>query len=307
MAYQLRFLAQPLPNVPSDELLRRYRHIDEIGFDLAAVADHFVDWNHPPNPWFEAWTLLAAVARETSSVRLATWVTQMPLRNPALLAHQALTTDHLSNGRLELGLGTGITIDPSCEMMGIPNWSRKERVARFREYVEIVDRLLSDEVTNYKGQYYEVNGAVMNPRPVQQPRPPLVIAAMGPIMLKYAAQYADNWNSLSSAREFETQLDQTRSRIRLIDQYCGEIGRDPTSLRRSYLMFDANARLNGGLFGYYESPKIFTDMVRRVIDLGITEIGVYYPLRAEQIRMFEKIAREVIPLLKGEHTAHVGH
>jgi hypothetical protein len=51
MAHQLRFLAQPLPNVPSDELLRRYRHIDELGFDLAAVADHFVDWNHPPNPW----------------------------------------------------------------------------------------------------------------------------------------------------------------------------------------------------------------------------------------------------------------
>src|ERR1700674_1794138 len=74
---------------------------------------------------------------------------------------------------------------------GIPNWSRKERVARFKEYVEIVDRLLSDEVTTYKGRYYEVNGAVMTPRPVQQPRPPLVIAAMGPIMLKYAAQYAD--------------------------------------------------------------------------------------------------------------------
>jgi len=119
--------------------------------------------------------------------------------------------------------------------------------------------------------------------------------------------YVDNWNSLSSAREFETQLDQTRSRIRLIDQYCGEIGRDPTSLRRSYLMFDANARLSGGLFGYYESPKIFTDMVRRVIDLGITEIGVYYPPRAEQIPTFEKIAAEVIPLLKSEHTAHVGH
>ena len=54
MAQQLRFLAQPLPNVPSDELLRRYRHIDELGFDLAAMADHFVDWNHVPNPWFEA-------------------------------------------------------------------------------------------------------------------------------------------------------------------------------------------------------------------------------------------------------------
>src|SRR5215471_10710591 len=121
MAHQLRFLAQPLPNVPSDELLRRYRHIDQLGFDLAAVADHFVDWNHPPNPWFEAWTLLAAVARETSSVRLATWVTQIPLRNPALLAHQALTLDHLSNGRLELGLeGARRSLQGICRDRGSP-------------------------------------------------------------------------------------------------------------------------------------------------------------------------------------------
>jgi len=217
-----------------DELLRRYRHIEALGFDLAAVPDHFVDWNHPPNPWFEAWTLLAAVARETSKVRLAIWVAQIPLRNPALLAHQALTVDHLSNGRLELGLGTGARIDPSCEMMGMPNWSAKERIARFKEYVEIVDRLLSNEVTTYEGDYYQVNGAVMNPRPIQQPRPPLVIAAMRPVMLKYAAQHADNWNSLSSAREFVTQLEETRGRIRLINQCCSEIGRDPASLRRSY-------------------------------------------------------------------------
>ena len=72
-------------------------------------------------------------------------------------------------------------------------------------------------------------------------------------------------------------------------------------------MFDANARLSGGLFGYYRSPDTFADMVRRIIDLGISEIGVYYPLQAEQIPMFEKVAAEVIPLLKAEHAAGVGY
>lgn len=307
MTHALRFQVLTLPNVSWSALLGRYRYIEELGFDLAGVADHFVDWTHPPSPWFEAWTLLAAIARETTNVRLMTCVTQIPLRNPAMLAHQALTVDHISNGRLELGLGVGLTTDPSYDMMGIPNWTAKERVARFKEYVEIVDQLLSNEVTTYKGRFYAVNNAVMSPRPVQHPRLPIMIAAMGPIMLKYAARYADIWNSLSFASAFETQLEETRGRIRLIDEHCSAIGRDPTSLRRSYLMFDARARPSGGLISYYESEEVFADMVHRLIDLGISEIGLYYPTRDEQLPIFESIARAVIPELRMKYAGGIQH
>lgn len=307
MTHALRFQVLTLPNVSWSALLGRYRYIEELGFDLAGVADHFVDWTHPPSPWFEAWTLLAAIARETTNVRLMTCVTQIPLRNPAMLAHQALTVDHISNGRLELGLGVGLTTDPSYDMMGIPNWTAKERVARFKEYVEIVDQLLSNEVTTYKGRFYAVNDAVMSPRPVQHPRLPIMIAAMGPIMLKYAARYADIWNSLSFASAFETQLEETRGRIRLIDEHCSAIGRDPTSLRRSYLMFDARARPSGGLISYYESEEVFADMVHRLIDLGISEIGLYYPTRDEQLPIFESIARAVIPELRMKYAGGIQH
>ncbi len=156
MTHDLRFQVLALPNAPWNELLRRFKQVEELGFDLVTTGDHFVDWNNPSVPWLEAWTLLAAIARETTRIRLATYVSQIPLRNPALLARQALTLDHISNGRLDVGLGTGLTIDPAYDMMGLPNWGAKERVARFKEYVQIVDQLLANEVTNFEGTYYKI-------------------------------------------------------------------------------------------------------------------------------------------------------
>ena len=298
MSHEVRFFVLTLPNAPWSTLLERFETLETLGFDVAALADHFVDWTNPPSPWFDLWSHAAAVAALTSRLRIATCVAQIPLRDPATLARQALSVDHISNGRLELGLGLGLPIDPSYRMMGIPNWSNKERAARFPEYIEIVDRLLSNEVTSYKGEYYEVNEAVMNPRPVQQPRPPIMVAAMGPVMLKLAARYADCWNSLSFEQNFEDQMKQTRARIETIDAACEAIGRDPGSLRRSYLMFDANARHSGGMMKYFESEAIFSDMVERVMSLGITDIGVYYPMLDEQMPMFERIATDVIPELR---------
>jgi len=301
MPHKLRFFTMILPNQPWSELLRRYRSLEELGFDLAGVADHFVDWTGTPGPWFECWTLLTAIAAHTSRIRLAAYVAQIPLRNPALLAHQALTADHISNGRLELGLGLGLTTDPSYAMMGLPNWSNRERTARFKEYVEIIDRLLANDLTTYQGQYYRADRAVMHPRPVQRPRPPIIIAAMGPTMLKRAAEHADIWNSISFAHTFEEQLAETRDRIRLIDEHCSRIGRDPGSLRRSYLMLDMQARRSGGPVNYYQSKEVFAGMVRRLTDLGISEIGLYYPVRDAEMPMFAAIAAEVIPMLKAQH------
>ena len=198
--HELRFLVLALPNVPWVEFLASVENIEDLGFDVVGVADHFVDWTNPPRPWFEAWTLLAALARETKRIRITTTVSQIPLRPPAMFARQALTVDHLSDGRLELGLGIGLPIDPSYEMMGVPNWTPKERVDRFGEYVEVIGRMLSNEVTTYNGRYYEIEGAVMNPRPVQSPRPPLTIAAMGTRMLAYCTR---TMNAASLQIQFE--------------------------------------------------------------------------------------------------------
>ena len=126
MTCPIRFQVLTLAGRPWSEYRDQVKQIEDLGFDMAAVPDHFCDWANPPAPWLECWTLLAALASETTTVRLASNVAQIPLRNPGVLAHQAITVDHISNGRLELGLGTGLMIDPGTEMMGLPNWSNGE-------------------------------------------------------------------------------------------------------------------------------------------------------------------------------------
>jgi alkanesulfonate monooxygenase SsuD/methylene tetrahydromethanopterin reductase-like flavin-dependent oxidoreductase (luciferase family) len=298
---ELRFTVLVLPNVPWPEFLRRCRQVEALGFDAIGLADHLVDWAGGKGPWFELWTQLAAIAQATTRIRLQTLVAQIPLRNPVLFASQALTADHISGGRLDLGLGTGLEIDPSYRMMGIDNWTAKQRVARFGEYVEIVDRLLSQQETTYRGRFYQAEAASLGPRPVQSPRPPIMIAAMGPIMLGHAARHADIWNSLSFARTFDAQMEETRQRVAAIDARCAAIGRDPASLRRSYLMFDPTARSSGGMIAYYESEEAFSRMVEQVIALGITEIALYHPILTQQVPVFERIARDVVPALKAAH------
>lgn len=303
MPRDLRFTVLVLPDVPWAEFLRRCREVEELGFDVIGLPDHLVDWAGSKPPWFELWTLLSAVAMATTRVRLGPLVAQIPLRNPTLFALQALTTDHISGGRLEIGLGIGLEIDPAYRMMGIENWTAKERVARFGEYVEIVDRVLSHEETTYQGRYYRVDGAALRPRPVQSPRPPIIVAAMGPLMLRHAAKHADIWNSLSFAKTFEAQIEETQKRVAAIDEHCAAIGRDPVTLRRSYLMLDPVARSSGGVIKYYESEETFTRMVQQVIGLGMSDIGLYYPSVDRQKAVFERIARKVLPALRAMYAS----
>jgi len=299
MKRPLRFYVLILPNLAWPQLVDRFKQVESLGFDLAGFADHFVDWSNPPGHWYELWTWLAGVAQATSRIRLLTTVAQIPLRDPATFANQAMTVDHISNGRLEIGLGIGVKgLDPSYKMMGIPDWSNKERVARLKEYLEVIDLLLRQDVSSYQGEFYQLDGAVMSPRPIQQPRPPIMVAAMGPGMLRNAAQYADIWNSMSFADNVETQMEETRERNDRISQLCAEFGRDPESLTRSYHMYDPTARKSGGALSYYESKAAFEDQVSRVIDMGVTEIGLYYPELPEQVATFERIATDTIPALK---------
>ena len=287
-----------LPNVPWVELRARAVHCESLGFDLIGLADHFIDWTNPPADWFESWSLMGALAEATNTIRLTTLVSQIPLRHPAMLARQALTLDHVSNGRIEVGLGTGLTIDPSYAMMGIPNWGEGERVDRFAEYVAVVRGLLANGQSSFSGRHYQIDGAWMNPRSVQQPHPPILIAALGPRMIRIAAEYADVWNSLSFKQDPGEQLAETTGRIEQLHRSCEEHGRDPAEIRISYSIFDGQARHRGGRLGYLESEAAFLELAQPLIAAGVTDIGLYYPAVAEQRDVFERIAKDVLPELR---------
>lgn len=301
MSHGLRFHVLVLPNVEWDLFRDRVQLVESLGFDIVEVGDHFCDWANPPSPWFEAWTSLAAVASVTSTIRLATCVAQIPLRNPGVLAHQAVTVDHISSGRLEVGLGTGITIDPSLEMIGLPNWSNAERVARFGEYVELVGLMLEQPLTSYDGEFYSADQAVMNPVSMQSPRVPLMVAALGPKMMEHTARFADIWNTMSFDPDFGAQLNEMAERGTAMDTICERVGRDPGTLRRSANLFDARARAEGGRIRYYDDDELFVQLVQDLSSVGYTDIGLYYPSVADQLPSFERIGRDVLPALRAEH------
>lgn len=303
MSHAPRFGVLVLPNTAWSDILQRSLHVEQLGFELLTTADHFCDWSDTSRDWHEGWSVLAAIAMATKRVRIATYVTQFPLRHPAMLARQALTIDHISNGRLEIGLGTGIPIDPSYDMMGIPNWDGKERVVRFKEYVEVVDRLLSNEVSSFSGAYYTINEAIVKPRPVQHPRPPIVIAALGPVMLRFAARVADTWDTMSFSPTFAEQLVDVGEKVKIVDAACAKAGRDPATLRRSYHMFDPTARASGGGFSYYASVDAFEDMAGQLMEAGFSELSLYYPILPEQLPIFERIAQDLLPKLRTAATS----
>jgi alkanesulfonate monooxygenase SsuD/methylene tetrahydromethanopterin reductase-like flavin-dependent oxidoreductase (luciferase family) len=298
LGHPIRFGVITVQNASWKALVKRWRFIEQVGFDTLWVADHFTVPvpSYVNMPWFEAWTTLSSLATQTSRIRIGTLVTPITWRNPAWLTRQALTVDHISHGRLELGLGTGDHGDPGHSMTGIEDWTPRERVERFGEYVEIVDLLLRNPVTTYHGKYYRLEAAHMQPPPVQKPRPPITIGAFSPLMLKYVARYADTWNRIGGI--LESDVEEVRRQNRLLDKYCDEIGRDPQSLRRSYLMCEFEAIGSLGPMRIYKSTDAFLEAVERCIKVGITEFVIGYPFTEGQIPVFEQIAKEIIPELR---------
>lgn len=278
-----------------DELVARWQEIEALGFNSAWIPDHFGFLGHT----YEAWTALAGLASHTSRIRIGTLVTSTAFRNPALLAKQALTLDHLSHGRLEVGLGAGY--DPEGtdhRMMGLPDWEPPERVRRFREALEIVEPLLRGETLSSSGRYYQTTEATLGARCLQKPRPPLTIAGYGPSMLRLAARHADTFNSgdLDARQLVEPRavLAATRERYVRLDECCLKIGRDPRALRRSIYRTCLPPTEDP-----WVSVDAFTDFVGRYREIGVSDfIFAYRPGGRPRPETFERIATEVIPHLR---------
>ena len=286
-----KFGVMVYPDAPRETLVERFRQAEALGFDQVFVPDHSGDLRDLNAPWFDGLAILAAATTQTENIRLGTLVANPILRPPSELAKWARTIDHLSGGRLELGIGAGL-FPWDHAAVGEEPWSAKERAGRFADYVAIVDGILrgTGEPWSYRGDWLWVEEVATAPGPLQRPRPPIVVGGQSPTILRAAARFADVWNTIgpmgASAEEI---LDATARQNRQLDALCDAAGRDPRTLRRSYATF--------GPFDTWEGTVPFAEVVERFSEIGMTEFVIDWP-PAERTTEFERLARDVIPTLR---------
>jgi F420-dependent oxidoreductase-like protein len=209
------------------ELLRRARLAEDAGFDGVWVFDHFrALYGDPTGPCLEGWTLLAALAASTERVRLGTLVTGMTYRHPSILAAEAVTVDHLSNGRLELAVGAAWHQGEHREL-GIPFPPARERAERLEEGIRVMRLLMTTDGATFDGRHYQLADATYRPRPVQRAHPPIWVGAGGErLTIPIAARLADAWHGFGS-------VDTLRRSAGILDQHAERAGRDPASILKA--------------------------------------------------------------------------
>lgn len=210
-----------------DEVVSRVQFAEDLGFDGAWGFDHLQPmYGDGPGETFEGMTTLAALAGQTSRIRLGLLVAGVTYRHPSVFAAQAVTIDHASHGRLELSLGAA-WFDKEHAELGIAFPSTPERFDLLEDALEIVNRLFTGEVVSYDGRVVSLHDAQVRPTPVQQPRPPIWIGGTGPKRtLPLVARYADVWHAWGSPSSLQEANDR-------IDQLATEAGRDPAAIMRA--------------------------------------------------------------------------
>ncbi len=199
------------------------RACDEVGLDGLFRSDHYTSMGEEPGA-LDAWATLAALAAVTERIRLGTLVSPVTFRHPSVLAKNVVTVDLVSGGRVEVGLGAG-WMEAEHRAYGFDFPPLEKRLERLAEQVEIVHRLLTEQRVEFDGRHYRLDGAQGVPKPVQQPRPPIIIggsARQGTLGL--AVRFADEYNTPTGA------LEQVRGRRARVREACERAGRDPDSL-----------------------------------------------------------------------------
>jgi F420-dependent oxidoreductase-like protein len=194
-------------------------------FESAWNWDHFYPLTGDTSgPNLEGWTMLAAMAEATSRIRIGCQVSGMIYRHPAVLANMAATVDVISGGRLELGVGAGWN-QQECDAYGIELPPLRERFDRFDEGVEAIVRLLTQPATTFAGKYIQLTDAHCEPKPIQQPHPPIVIGGRGKTRtLRTTAQWAQQWNAITPDAADWLSLKE------VLVGHCAQIGRDPAEI-----------------------------------------------------------------------------
>ncbi len=289
-----------------DDLKRIWTEADGLGYHSATLYDLL------NVPTLECWTTLSALATETRNIRLTPLVLANHYRTPALMAKMASTLDVISGGRLELGIGAGGgEADSLASGYSFP--ATPVRVAMLEEALEAIIALWTRPNVDLRGEYYTIAGGSHEPRPVQDPRPPILVGGHGErYLLRTAARYADICNV-----GFEMSLDEHRAKLGILERHCREYGRDVAEIEvshntrvlieaddteyqklleqgaaRSHTTVEAySASLSGAISG---PPDRCIEQLKRYVNQGVTYFFLLFPdpIPTESLRLF---AREVMP------------
>lgn len=212
---------------------------DRLGFDTAWGHDHLLNQDDTSAREDEGWIALAALLAQTSRIRGGLMVTSNTFRHPAVLTKMATTTDVVSDGRLEVGLGAG-WMEEEHRQYGIPLPPVGERMRRLDEACRILKALWTEPRATVEGEFYAVRDAYHEPKPVQKPHPPLVIGGGGEkVLLRIVARYADEWNlSKGTPEEFA-------HKSRVLEGHCRAVGRDPSEIERSIQFLEPSTDAEG--------------------------------------------------------------
>ena len=294
------------------------------GFYSVSINDHFfTPMGAPHVPQLECFTTLTAIAAVTNKIRLTPSVTAASFRPPPMLAKITSTLDQVSNGRLTLGLGAGWKQD-EYEAHGYPYPPNAERLAQMDEAIQVLKAMWTHKEPTFNGKYFSINKAYNNPRPVQQPRPPLMLGGSGSGLLKIAAREADILNIIPpifNGKDFVNDPVMTvkfdtaelTRRIGMFHRFVKEAGRDPQQIELSGLILvhltrdpadpalaktasslgfpDINTALRSPLLLMGTPDKVKRDLDTRIKDLGIT-YNIFIPASAQTHELFVK---EIMP------------
>jgi len=283
---KVRFGVQTPPqHVGYADLLQTWQEADELGFDSAFVFDHVMPiYSDASGPCFEGWTLLSALAAQTKRVRVGVLVTSNTFRNPALLAKMAATVDHVSQGRLVLGIGAG-WFELEHTDYGIPFSTVGGRARRLGEALEVMKLLFTQQKSTYAGKYYQLKDAPFEPKTVQKPHPPLLIGGQGPkLILPVIARHANIWH----LRVRDVNPEAIKQLSTDFDAICRKVGRDPAEVERA-----VSLRL--------EQVSGPTEDLRRQIQ-GLADAGIRHfilSLSPADRKLLNRFAKEVMPAFRG--------
>ena len=302
---KLRIFTEPQQGASYDDLLRIAKATEDLGFDAFFRSDHYLSMGVEGLPGStDAWLTLAALARDTSRIRLGTLVTPTTFRLPGPLAISVAQVDVMSNGRVELGLGAGWYADEHTAY-GIPFPDNAERFDQFAEQVEIIDGLLSTppgKTYSFSGKHYELTDSPALPKPVQSPRPPIILGGAAKKRgAALTARFADEFNIAFKTDEF------TREGFARIRAAVAETGRDVAlSVGKTIVVGrnDAELRTRAGAIGrdldelrsvqLAGTPAEVVDRIGSFAEMGASRTYLQV-LDLNDLDHLELIAAEVLP------------